>query len=224
MVGAVFFHKDAVRVSHEFCAVVGHGNTEHANGDYAVAGKKVHLCSIYDLSDCSEHEKMREELSRRDLLKDVKGTPTHIFYNPKDMTEISRFHSASMSQIENALEIAQKAMGKPVVWKEYQKIRKSLDEAKTAFEAGERRKALKALGDFDPKGMESLKGEAEVLKGQILAAGEKSIEEAVSLIETGDKAKALKILRAVLADYAGTDLAEKARELIPQAKDEAPAK
>jgi hypothetical protein len=224
MVGAVFFHKNAVKVSHEFCAVVGHGNTDHANGDYVVGGKKTHLCSIYDMPDCSIHEKMREELGRRDLLKGVTGTPTHIFYNPKDMTELSRFHSASMSQIETALATAQQALGKPVTWKEYAKIRKSLDEARTACEAGENRKALKALFDFDAKGMENLKSEAELLKGQVMAAGEKSIGEAIGLIEAGEKAKALKILRMVLADFAGTDLADKARELIPQAKDEAPGK
>ncbi len=220
MVRTVFSHKDAARVSHEFCSVVGHGGTNHPNADFMVGGQKTHLCGIYDLPDCKSHEEMSGTLSQRGLLKDVRGTPTHILYNPHDLTEISRAHGMTLGNIEEAVAAAQKVLGKPVPWKEYQKILKPLEDAKTAFAAGDARKALKALGDFDPKGVEALKTQADALRAEIFAAGEKRLEEAKGLIEQGEKAKALKILRDVAADYAGTDVADKAKELIPQAKTE----
>ncbi len=83
----VFSHKDIIKLSYEMVAVVGHSNTDHVEADYRVAGQKTHLCSVYNLPSCKSHEDMRNALSQKNLLKEVRVTPTHIIYNAKDMTE-----------------------------------------------------------------------------------------------------------------------------------------
>ena len=81
----VFSHKDIVKLSYDFVAVVGHGNSDHREGEFIVAGKKRHLCKVYNLPNCKVHEDMRGTLSQKNLLTDVKGTPTHILYDPHTM-------------------------------------------------------------------------------------------------------------------------------------------
>ena len=218
----VFSHKDIIKLSYDFVAVVGHGNTAHKEGDYVVNGKQTHLCEVYNLPSCKAHEDMRNEMSRRNLLPNVRGTPTHIVYNPHDMKEISRTHGQSVSDIEDQIGAAQKTLGKPITWKEYGKTRKPLDEARGLI-SGDKpdyRKALRALKGFDAKGMKALEAEAENIRNEILAAGEKGLTEARELIAADEKSKALKLLRTLSRDFAGTEIEPEAKKLMAEAKAE----
>ena len=218
----VFSHKDIIKLSYDFVAVVGHGNTAHKEGDYVVNGKKEHLCEVYNLPNCKSHEDMRNEMNRRNLLPGVRGTPTHIVYNPHDLKEISREHGQSVSAIEKQIAAAQKTLGKPITWKDYSKTRKPLDEARELL-SGDKpdyRKALRALKGFDAKGMKALELEVEQIKNEILAAGEKGLADARELIEAGDKGKATKLLRTLARDFAGTDIESEAKKLLAEAKAE----
>ena len=214
----VFSHKDIVKLSHEFVAVVGHGNPDHGEADFRVAGKKTHLCNVYNLPSCKSHEDMRNALSQKNLLKEVRGTPTHILYNAKDMTEISRSHSQSVSSMEDSIRAAQKVIGKPVAWKTFSKMQKSLDEAETFIAEEDYRKASKALKGFSANGMESLEQRAETLRNAITEAGNAQLEEARAKLEEGDKSGAIKILRNINRDFAGTDVAKEAKKLMAEAK------
>ena len=218
MIGTVFLHKDAAKVSREFVAVVAHGNTSHASGEYVYGGEKREMCGIYDLEDCSVHENLRQAVSQKGLLKGVGGTPTHIIYNPHDLSEISRYHGANLGKIEDTVKEAQKVLGTPVTWKQFSKLRATLDDASELIAAEDYRKAIKALDGFEPGTMKGLAEEAAELEAGILAAGEKLLDEARTLIEAEEKPKALKILRTVSRDFAGTEVGEAAKELIPQAK------
>ncbi len=108
MWGTVFSHQDITKLSHDFVAVIAHGNPDHGEGEFVMGGKVQHLCKVYDVPTCKSHEDMRNALSQKQPLKDVRGTPTHILYNAKDMTEISRSHSQSVGQMESSIVAAQK--------------------------------------------------------------------------------------------------------------------
>ena len=108
MIGTVFLNKDAVRISHECVTVIAHGNTDHGEGEWVVGREKEHLCNIYDLPTCKAHEDLRTALGQKGLLKDVRGTPTHIIYNPHDLTELARTHHMTLGKIEDAIAEAQK--------------------------------------------------------------------------------------------------------------------
>lgn len=218
MVRTVFSHKDAFAVSHEFVSLVAHGNTDHPQGEYLMGGRKMHLCGIYDLPDCKAHEDMRAVLGRKDLLKGVAGTPAHIFYNPHDLTELSRANYMSLKDFEDHAAAAQKVLGKPITWREWTKLRKPLEAARELLAKEDYRKALRELEDFDPQGRESLTAEGEALRGEILAAGRARLDEAKALLEQGENGKALKILRDVSRDFPDTEVGEEAKKLIPQAK------
>jgi hypothetical protein len=219
MIGTVFLHKDAVRVSHECVAVIAHGNADHGEGEWVVGRKKQHLCNIYDLPSCKAHEDLRQAMAEKGLLKGVRGTPTHIIYNPHDLSELARTHHMTLGKIEDAIAEAQRTLGKPVTWREYSKAREDLEEAKAHFEEQDYRKAMKSLKGFDSRGLEGLEAEAEKLRADLLAAGEAKIEEARRLIESGENKAAIKILREVSRDFSGTDLAKTAKELIAEAKE-----
>jgi hypothetical protein len=214
----VFSHKDIVKLSYDFVAVVGHGNTAHKEHDYVVHGKKQHLCEVYNLPNCKSHEDMRMTLSQKNLLPGVKGTPTHILYDPHTMKEISRAHFQSVSAIEDMIAAGQRALGKPITWKAFSKIRKDLDDAKEQADEGDYRKALRSLKKFDAEGIKSLEDEAKALAEQIDEAGKKMLEEGRALLESGDSKGALKILRKVDREFHGTDIGKEAKDLIAEAK------
>jgi hypothetical protein len=217
---AVFFHKDIVKLSYDFVAVVAHGNSDHGEADFKVSGQKVHSCSVYSLPDCKTHEDMRNALAQKSLAKDVSGTPTHIIYNPKDMTEISRSHFQSVSQMTDSIAEAQKIIGKPITWKAFSKMTKSLDEAEKFIAEEDYRKAAKALKGFDAEGMASLEQRAEKLRGAITEAGTAQLEKAREMLAEGNKSGALKLLRDIARDFAGTDLEDEAKTLMVEAKQE----
>jgi hypothetical protein len=214
----VFSHKDIIKLSYDMVAVVGHSNSDHGEGDYNVGGQKEHLCSVYNLPSCKVHEDMARALQAKNLLPGVTGTPTHIIYNPKDLTEISRSHSQSVSQLEDAIAEAQKILGKPVTWKAFSKMEKDLDEAEKFIAEGDFRKAERALKGFDPEGLESLKQRAEKLNAAITEAGNAKLEEARGLLAEGDKSGAIKILRHITREFSGTDIADEAKKLMAEAK------
>ena len=214
----VFSHKDIIKLSHECVAVVGHSNPDHGEADFNVGGKKTHLCNVYNLPSCKSHEDMRMALSQKNLLPGVRGTPTHIIYNAKDMTEISRSHSQNVSGMEDSIAAAQKVLGKPISWKKFSKMQKSLDEAEAFIAEEDFRKASRALKGFDANGMESLEQRAELLRASIIEAGNARIEEAKAKLEEGDKSGALKLLRNISRDFSGTELADEAKKLMAEAK------
>jgi TolA-binding protein len=220
MARSVFPHKDLAKLSYDFVPVIAHGNPDHGEGDFIYGKKKTHLCKIYDVPNCKAHSDMGSELSRRGLLKGVRGTPTHIMFNPHDLSEISRAHGMSVGQIEDAVEDAQKKLGKPIRYKDFQKMRKALDEVKASIEKGDYRKALKGLKSFDAKGLKSLEAEAKKLSEETMDAGGKMIEAAEAALEAGDKKKAGKLLKDVTRHFSGTDLAKKAKSLLDQMKEE----
>lgn len=214
----VFSHKDIIKLSYDFVAVVGHGNTAHKEHDYVVHGKKEHLCEIYDLPSCKCHEDMRMTLSQKNLLPGVKGTPTHILYDPHTMKEISRANFQSVSAIEDMIAAGQRQLGKPITWKAFSKIRKKLDDAKEQAADGDYRKALKSLKGFDAEGIKSLEAEAKALADSIDEAGRKMLEEGRKLLEAGDSNGALKVLREADREFSGTDISKEAKKLIAEAK------
>lgn len=216
----VFFHKDIVKLSYDFVAVVAHGNSDHGEADFRVGGEKVHSCSVYSLPNCKTHENMRNALVQKGLAKDVAGTPTHILYNPNDMTEISRSHYQSVSQMEDSIAEAQKIIGKPVTWRAFSKMTKSLDEAEKFIAEEDYRKAGKSLKGFDAEGMASLEARAEKLRGAITEAGTAQIEKARAMLDEGDKSGALKLLRHIAREFSGTDLEEEAKTMMVEAKQE----
>ena len=218
MVRTVFFHKDIGRISREFVAVVAHSNPDHGEGDWIVGRSREHLCNIYDLPSCRSHEEMRTELSKRGLLKGANSTPTHIIYNPHDLSELARTHFMTAKNFEDKNAEAQKVLGKPVRWKHFAKARGTLDEARTLLETEDYRKCLRALKGFDAMGMKGLQSEAEKLEADVLATGEARLEEARGLIDGGEAGKAIKLLRGVSRDFAGTEAAKTAKALIARAK------
>ena len=219
MAETVFPSKDLAKLSFEFVAVIGHGSPDHGEGDFVVKGEKKHLCNIYDLPDCKAHEAMASALQQRGLLKDVRGTPTHIIYNPNDLTEISRAHYMAVSQIEDAIAEAQKTMGKPVRWREYEKMRTTLDTVRGFLAEKDYRKAQKELKGFDAAGMTNLESEAKKLNEEILEAGRALVAQAKDLIEAGDKSKAKDLLREVKRDFAKTEVEEEAKTLFDSIQD-----
>jgi hypothetical protein len=219
MAETVFPSKDLAKLSHEFVAVIGHGSPDHGEGDFVVKGEKKHLCNIYDLPDCKAHEAMAAALQRKGLLKDVRGTPTHIIYNPHDLTEISRAHYMAVSQIEDAIAEAQKVLGKPVRWREYEKMRSTLDAARGFVAEKDYRKALKELKGFDAGSMTNLESEAKAIHEEILEAGRAIVAEAKDLIENGDKDKAKGLLRDAKRDFAKTEVEEEAKTLLESIAD-----
>ncbi len=214
----VFSHKDIIKLTYEFVAVVAHGNPDHGEADFNVGGKKTHLCKVYNLPSCKTHEDMRVALSQKRMGTDVRGTPTHIIYNPRDMTEISRSHSQSVGQMEDSIHAAQKVLGKPVTWKVFSKMRKSLDEAEAYIAEDDFRKASRALKGFNANGMESLELRAETLRASIVEAGNARLEEAQAKLDEGDKSGAIKLLRNISRNFAGTEVADEARKLMAEAK------
>jgi hypothetical protein len=221
MVRSVFSHKDLTKLSLEYVGVLSHRTTNHKSGEYTVAGKKKHMCGIYNLPDCKSHENMSGALSQKGLLKDVRGTPTHIVYNPHDMTELTpRAHYMNVSQIEDAIKAAQKKLGKPVKYKDFAKMRETLDTAKAELSDKDYRGALKALKAYKSKGMKSLDAEAKAIREKIMAAGKELIEKAKTALEAGDKDAAMKHLREVNKGFGGTDLAKEAKKLMEKAKEE----
>ena len=220
MIGSVFLSKDMAKVSQEFVAVIAHGRPNHGEGEHIVNGQKKHLCNIYDVSTCKSHEDMSAALQRKNLLKGVRGTPTHITYNPHTLVEISRAHGMNSGSIEKMIEGAQKTLGKPVRYKDFAKMRKTLDDAKAKLEKKDYRGAFKALKGYKSKGMKSLDAEAKSLKEEIMAAGQALVDEAKKAIESGDKKGAQKLLREVTKGFSGTDLAKEATKLLKEAKEE----
>ncbi len=214
----VFSHKDIIKLSHEFVAVVGHSNPDHGEADFNVGGKKTHLCKVYNLPSCKSHEDMRMALSQKNLLPGVRGTPTHILYNPGDMTEISRSNSQTVSGMEDSIHAAQKVLGKPVTFKVFSKMRKSLVEAEAYIAEEDFRKASRALKGFDANGMESLAQRAETLQASLLSAGNAQVAQAQARLDEGDKSGAIKILRNINRDFAGTEVADEAKTLMAEAK------
>lgn len=219
MARTVFPHKDLAKLSYDFVPVIAHGNPDHGEGDFVVKGKKTHLCKIYDVASCELHTNMAPELSKRGLLKGVKGTPTHIMFNPHDLSEISRAHGMSVGQIEDAVKDAQKQMGKPVRYKDFQKMRKILDEAKAQVEKGDYKKALRAAKGFDAKGMKSLEAEAKAIETAVMEAGKKLLEEAKAALESGDEKQASKILKELTREFSGTDIGKEAKTLLESTKE-----
>lgn len=220
MVGSVFPHKTLVKFSMEFVPVMAHRTTDHKSGDYIVNGKKKHMCGIYDLDDCKQHEAMSAELAKKSLAKGVRGTPTHIIYNPHNFEELGRAHHMTASQIEDQVKAAQKKLGKPIAWKDFSKMKSTLDDAQTKFEAKDYRGALKALKGYKSKGMKSLDTRAKTMMDEIMAAGQALIDEAKKCLEAGDKMTAQKHLRDVTKGFSGTDLQKKAQELLKECKEE----
>jgi len=220
MVRSVFSHKTLTKFSFEFVPVMAHRTTDHKSGEYMVNGKKRQMCGIYNLDTCKEHETMSGELSRKNLLKGVRGTPTHIIYNPHSMEELGRAHGMSAGQIEDMVKGAQKKMGKPVAYKDFSKLKATLDDAKAKLEKKDYRGAMKALKGYKSKGMKSLDDQAKTLKEEIMAAGKSLIDEAKKALEAGDKKGAKKFLREVTKGFSGTDLAKEAQGLLKQTKEE----
>ena len=220
MIGSVFLSKDMAKPSQEFVAVVGHNRPNHGEGEHIVNGQKKHLCNIYDVSSCKSHENMAQALQQKNLLKGVRGTPTHITFNPHTLEEISRAHGMTSGSIEKMIEEAQKKLGKPVRYKDFAKMRETLDDAKAKFEKKDYRGALKVLKGYKSKGMKSLDAESKTLKEEIMAAGQALIDEAKKALETGDKKEAQKLLREVTKGFSGTDLAKEATKLLKEAKEE----
>jgi len=220
MVRSVFSHKDLTKLSYEYVGVMSHNRPNHGEGEFLVKGEKKHLCNIYDISSCESHEKMSSALSAKNLLKDVRATPTHIWYDPNTLEEIGRANYMNVSQIEDAIEAAQKKLGKPVRHKDFSKMRETLDDAKAKLAEKDYRGALRALKGFDAKGMKSLEAEAKALNEEIVKAGKSLIEEAKKALEKGDTKEAQKLLREVTKGFGGTDLAEEATELLKKAKEE----
>jgi hypothetical protein len=219
MAETVFPHKDLAKLSFEFVAVIGHGSPDHGEGDYVVKGEKKHLCGIYDLPDCKSHEAMASALQQKGLLKDVRSTPTHIVYNPHDLTEISRTHYMAVSQIEDAIAEAQKTLGKPVRWKDYEKMRSTLSAARGFLAEKDFRKALKELKGFDAGGVTDLEAEAKALHEEILEAGRAIVARAKELIEAGEADKAKDLLHDVRRDFAKTEVEAEAKELLDTLQD-----
>ncbi len=215
----VFSHQDIIKLSYEFVAVVGHSNPDHGEADYRVAGKKTHLCNVYNLPSCKSHEDMRNAMSRKNLLPGVRGTPTHILYNPKDMKEISRSNTQSVGQMEDSIAAAQKIIGKPVTWKAFAKMRKSLDEAEAFIAKENYRKASRALKGFDAGGMASLSERAEKLRRAITEAGNAQLEQAREMLAEENKSGALKLLRTISRNFSGTEIADEAKKLMALAKE-----
>jgi hypothetical protein len=213
MARSVFSSKDLAKLSYEFVPVIAHGNTDHPSGEYILGREKKHLCGIYDVSDCKVHEQMVQALSSHHMLNNVGGTPTHIIFNPHDMSEIARYHGMAVKNIEDAIEEAQKQLGKPVRYKTYVKLRETLDEAAGLVKEKKYRSALRQLKGFDPEGMKGMQAEAEGLMAQVLEAGEKMLEEAKGHIDAGEKEAAEKLLKEVSREFSGTDVADKAKEL-----------
>jgi predicted negative regulator of RcsB-dependent stress response len=147
------------------------------------------------------------------MLEGVNVTPTHIVYDPRDLKEISRANTMSAKQIEDAIAEAQKKIGKPVRWREYSKLRETLDAASKYVGEKDWRKALKELRDFDPGEMKNLATEADALRKQILDAGRARLDEAKAAIEAGDTKKAGEVLREVRRDFGGTEIEDQAKEL-----------
>lgn len=220
MIGSVFLSKDMAKVSHEFVAVIAHGQPNHGEGDHIVGGKKKHLCNIYDVSTCKTHENMASALQQKKLLKGVRGTPTHIIFNPHTLAELARSHGQSASQIEESIKVAQKTLGKPITWKDFSKMQSTLDDATAKFEAKDYRGALKTLKGYKSKGMKSLDARAKSLKEEIMAAGQALIDEAKKCLDGNDKKTAQKLLRDVTKGFSGTELQKEAQKLLKECKEE----
>jgi hypothetical protein len=161
---------------------------------------------------------MRMALDRKGLLKGARGTPTHIIYNPNDMTEISRSHRQTAGQMKDSLIAAQKVIGKPITWKSFSKMTKSLDEAEEHIAEEDYRKAARSLKGFDANGMQSLEERAAQLRAQIQEAGEAQLEKAREMLEAGDKSGALKLLRTIAREFSKTEIEKEAKKLIAEAK------
>ena len=218
MWGTVFSHQDIARLSHDFVAVIAHSNPDHGEGDFIMGGKTQHLCKVYDVPTCEAHVAMAGALQKKNLLSGARGTPTHIIYNPNDLTEISRSNYQSVSQIEDAIAAAQKVLGKPITWKEFSKLTKSLDDAEAALAEEEFRDALKAMKGFDAKGLTGLETRAGSINERILEGGRAKLEEGRKLLAENEAGKALKIFRDVMRDFKGTDLEAEAKDLLAEAK------
>ena len=218
MVRTVFSHKDLAKLSYEFVPVIAHGTTDHASGEYIIGREKKEMCGIYDVASCKQHEAMVQALSAKQMLKGVKGTPTHIIFNPHDMSEISRAHGMTVGNIEDAIAEAQKKLGKPVRYKDFVKMRETLDSASKLIEAKDYRGALRALKGFDAGGMKGVEAEAEGLNARIVKDGEEMLAQARELIDAGETDKALKTLKEVGRQFSGTEIAKKAKALQAEAK------
>lgn len=217
----VFPSKDMTKLSFDMVAVIGHTDDGHTEGDYIVNGEKKHMCGIYDLPDCQSHKQMAQALSQKGLTPGMRGTPTHWIFNPHDLSkEISQAHGMSSSQIENAIAEAQKAIGKPVLWKDYAKMVKAIDEAKRLIAEKDYRKALAELKDLDPKGLANIEAEKTALTEQVLEAGRARVKEAEELIDSGDVAAAKKILLSVRTEFGRTPVEDEAKALLDKLKDE----
>jgi FimV-like protein len=208
------------KTSREFVAVIAHGRPNHGEGDHIVGGKKQHLCNIYDVSTCKAHENMSSALSQKGLLKGVRGTPTHIIFNPHTLEELARSNYQSASQIEDSIQVAQKSLGKPVTWKDFSKMKSTLDDAQAKLEEKDYRGARKALKGYKSKGMKSLDARAKSLNDKIMAAGQALIDEAKKCLDAGDKKKAQEHLREVTKGFSGTDLQKEAQNLLKECKED----
>jgi TolA-binding protein len=208
------------KTSQEFVAVIAHNRPNHGEGEHIVQGKKKHLCNIYDVSSCKAHENMSSALQQKNLLKGVRGTPTHITFDPHTLEEISRAHFMSASQIEDTIKEAQKKLGKPVTYKDFSKMKDALDEARAKLSEKDYRAAFKALKGYKSKGMKSLDAEAKAINDELMAAGKELIANAKKALESGDKKEAQKLLREVTKGFGGTDLAKEAQKLLKEAKEE----
>jgi hypothetical protein len=219
MAETVFPSKDMAKLSYEFVAVIGHQNSDHGEGDFYYEGEKKHLCNLYDLPNCKVHEQMAVELQRRGLLKGVTGTPTHIIYDPHTLKELSRFHYMSTSQIKDAIEEAQKKLGRPVRWHDYMKLEATLDKVEKLIGDKDYRKALRELKDYDPGEMKNLKAKAESLQKKIMDAGKAMLEEAKKALEANDTKKVHDLVRDIRREFPRTDLADAAKDLLSKLKD-----
>jgi len=178
MAESVFPSKDLAKLSYDFVAVIAHNRPNHGEGDWIHQGEKKHLCNIYDVSSCKVHEQMAMELQKKNLLKGVRGTPTHIMYDPHDLTEISRAHGMSVSDIEDAVKAAQRKLGKPILWRVYGKLKAELEEIRKLVAEDELRDALRDLKRFDAEEIEAIETEAKELREAVFEAGRKKIAEA----------------------------------------------
>lgn len=218
----VFPSKDMVKLSMDFVAVIAHNDDGHTEGDYIVNGEKKHMCGIYDLPDCQSHKQMAQAVSQKGLAPGMRGTPTHWIFDPKDLsTPLHTAHSMSASQIEDAIAEAQKKIGKPVLWKDYSKMSKAIEETKRLIAEKDYRKALAELKDLDPKGLANIEAEKKALTEQIFEAGRALLKEAEELIDGGDVAAAKKILLSVRSEFNRTPVEDEASALLDKLKDEA---
>jgi hypothetical protein len=218
MAKSVFSSKDLAKLSYEFVPVIAHGNTDHPSGDYVIGREKKHMCGIYDVADCKQHEAMVQALSAKQMLKGVSGTPTHIIFDPRDMSEISRAHYMTVGNIEDAIAEAQKKLGKPIRYKDFKKMRETLDDASKQIDEKDFRGALRTLKGFDAEGMKGMEAEAKTLDERIHTAGEEMLAKARELIDAGDADEASKLLREIGRQFSGTEIADKAKELKAEAK------